>query len=83
MAESTTRAEARKAIRLALLAWKADGVARPLIPVYADLDGDGIPDFYGLDEDENVIEVSGSSASVRDTVATSDGSGIEQGGGDS
>lgn len=83
MGERTTRAVAREAIRLALLAWKADGVAEPLIPVYADVDGDGIPDFYGLDENENVIEVSGASVSVADTVATSDGSGIERTGGDS
>ena len=46
MSDTTTREEAREAIRSALLGWKADGVARPLIPVYADRDGDGIPDVY-------------------------------------
>lgn len=79
MSDATTREEAREAIRSALLGWKADGVARPLIPVYADRDGDGIPDFYGLDDNDQVIEVSG--ATVFDSVAVSDGSGIEQAGG--
>jgi len=49
MPETTTRAEAREAIRQALLDWRAAGEPDPVIPVYADENGDGVPDFYGLD----------------------------------
>lgn len=76
MTDLTTREEAREGIRSALLAWRADGVANPLIPVYSDTDGDGIPDFYGLDDNGQLIQVSG--ATVDDSVAVSDGSGTEQ-----
>ncbi|MDQ1113924.1 hypothetical protein QE418_003372 [Microbacterium testaceum] len=75
----TTRAESREAIRQALIAWKKDGVTNPVLPVYTDLDGDGVPDFFGLDENEQVVTVSG--VTVLDTVALSLGTGIEQGGG--
>ncbi|MCC4250727.1 hypothetical protein [Microbacterium testaceum] len=79
MADITTRDESREAIRTALLGWKADGVATPIIPVYSDLDGDGVPDFYGLDDNDQLVQVSG--VTVVDSVAVSDGSGIEQTGG--
>lgn len=49
MTDGTSRSEAREAIRQALLTWKAEGHQDPTIPVYADVDGDGIPDVYGLD----------------------------------
>ena len=42
----------------------------PTIPVYVDVDGDGVPDFYGLDGDALVV-VSG--VTVADTVAESTG----------
>lgn len=48
MADSTTRGEAREAIRQALLQWAAEGVPDAVMPVYADVDGDGRPDFFGL-----------------------------------
>lgn len=79
MADITTRDESREAIRTALLGWKADGVANPIIPVYSDLDGDGVPDFYGIDDNDQLVQVSG--VTVVDSVAVSDGSGIEQTGG--
>lgn len=67
----TTRDEAREAIRTVLLAWRAGGVDNPIIPVYADEDGDGVADFYGLDDDGDLVLVSG--ATVEDTVSVSTG----------
>ncbi|MFE7846670.1 hypothetical protein ACFUTX_15910 [Microbacterium sp. NPDC057407] len=75
---ATTRDEAREAIQAALLQWRdVDGVADPTIPVYTDVDGDGVPDVYGLDA-EGRLELR-PSAWVTDTVSVSDGSGIEGG----
>ena len=37
--------EDRQEIRAALLTWKKDGVARPLIPLDHDVNGDGVADF--------------------------------------
>lgn len=49
MSDTTSRDEVRAAMRDALLYWRAEGVVDPVIPMYADVDGDGKPDFYGLD----------------------------------
>ena len=57
--ELTTEDEARNAIQAALLHWRAEGQAKPVMPVYADLDGDGIADYWGLDDDGELIVVSG------------------------
>lgn len=54
-----TRAEVREAIRQDLQTWVAEGIERPCIPVYADLDGDGVPDFYALDAFGRVVAVNG------------------------
>ncbi|MDF2506269.1 MAG: hypothetical protein K0Q52_128 [Microbacterium sp.] len=67
----------RTIIQQILLQWKADGVQNPIIPAYQDEDGDGVPDFYGLDAADAVILVSG--VTVGDTVAISTGEGIEGG----
>lgn len=40
--------EENKAVREALLQWKREGVSDPIMPVYRDISGDGIPDYYGL-----------------------------------
>lgn len=63
------------AIRDALIAWKASGIEEPRIPVYSDMDGDGVPDFFGLDAEGNVVLISG--VSIEDSVSVSDGTGIE------
>lgn len=60
-------AEERAILRKLLLAWKRDGNPNPIIPAYRDEDGDGVPDFYGLDENDEVVVVSG--VTVADTVA--------------
>ncbi|MDY0830727.1 hypothetical protein SK224_16450 [Microbacterium sp. BG28] len=67
-----------EATRSILLAWRADGVPRPLLPVYRDEDGDGVPDFYGLDDADQVVLVSG--ATLTQSVARSTGDGAEGGG---
>lgn len=59
------------AVRDALLAWRVDGVADPKIPVYQDVDGDGVPDFYGLGPDDDLVVVSG--VTIADSVAESTG----------
>lgn len=74
----TTEEEAREAIRSALLDWRAAGASAPTIAVHADVDGDGVPDFYGLGPGGELALVSG--ITVHDTVAVSDGSGVEGGG---
>lgn len=55
----------------ALLNWRQEGVANPLIPSDVDIDGDGIVDAYGLDENDEVIFVSG--IALDDTVYLSEG----------
>jgi hypothetical protein len=75
VAEVTERDEAREAIRSALLAWRADGVADPTMPVYADVDGDGVPDVYGLGPDDSLVLRPG--VAVTETVAESLGGGVE------
>lgn len=57
-------------VRDALLAWKNLGITDPTIPIYEDLDEDGEPDFYGLNEDNDLIVVSG--ITVFDTVSPLD-----------
>lgn len=58
----------------ALKAWSPD-VSDPLIPVDADVDGDGKTDAYGLDSFGRLVFVSG--ADLTDTVFAADGSGFE------
>ena len=40
--------EDNKAVRESLLQWKREGIEDPIMPVYRDVSGDGIPDYYGL-----------------------------------
>lgn len=71
MSKLEVSTEDRLAIRDILLQYKAEGVEKPLLPMDVDLDGDGIVDAYGLDDNDNVIFVTG--ASLSDTVYVSDG----------
>lgn len=66
--------EDRETIRESLLARKAEGVERPLIPLNVDIDGDGICDAFGLNALGALVLVSG--ASLADTVWESDGDDI-------
>lgn len=71
MSNITTSIEDLVAIKGVLESWKADGVANPLLPLNVDLDGDGLTDAYGLDENGEVILVPGTK--IEDTVYVSDG----------
>src|SRR5690606_16017995 len=59
MADLTTTDEDAAAIKAILLQWKSEGNPNPLLPADVDIDGDGIVDSFGLDENDNVIVVSG------------------------
>ncbi len=74
MSQITTSVEDLVAIKNILLQYKAEGVENPLLPLNADVDGDGIADAYALDAFGKVILVSG--VPLADTVFVSDGDDI-------
>lgn len=78
MANLETTEDDTVAIREILLAWKKEGNTNPLLPADVDIDGDGIVDSFGLDENDNVIVVSG--VKLEETVYVSDGDDIREGG---
>lgn len=57
-------------LRDALRKWRDGGVVNPTIPMYADADGDGVPDFYGLDENDELVVVPGT---LQESVSESTG----------
>ena len=59
------------AIRDVLLQWKSEGVENPLLPSDVDINGDGIVDSYGLDDQDRVIMVAG--VALESTVYVSEG----------
>lgn len=78
MADLTTTDEDAAAIKAILLQWKSEGNPNPLLPADVDIDGDGIVDSFGLDENNNVIVVSGTK--LEDTVYVAEGEQSEDGG---
>lgn len=78
MADLTTTDEDAAAIKVILLQWKSEGNPNPLLPADVDIDGDGIVDSFGLDENNNVIVVSGTK--LEDTVYVAEGEQSEDGG---
>lgn len=74
MADLSLTDDDREAIRGILLAERERGVDRPLLPADVDLDGDGVVDAFGLDQDDQVIVVSG--VDLTETVYESDGDDI-------
>ncbi|AWN03325.1 hypothetical protein PBI_COUNT_2 [Microbacterium phage Count] len=78
MADLTTTDEDAAAIKAILLQWKSEGNPNPLLPADVDIDGDGIVDSFGLDENDNVIVVSGTK--LEDTVYVAEGEQSEDGG---
>lgn len=66
--------EDRVALREALLLWKKGGVENPLIPLDVDIDGDGIADSFGLDENDELVLVPGTM--LESTVYLSEGDDI-------
>lgn len=71
MADLTLTDEDREVIRGALLAERAAGVAVPLLPADVDVNGDGTVDSFGLDENDEVVVISG--AALEHTLYVSDG----------
>lgn len=63
------------ALRNALLEWRDAGEPNPVIPHDVDLDGDGVVDGFGLDENDDLVYVKG--VALGDTVSESTGGGIE------
>ena len=78
MADLTTTDEDAAAIKAILIQWKSEGNPNPLLPADVDIDGDGIVDSFGFDENDNVIVVSGTK--LEDTVYVAEGEQSEDGG---
>ena len=78
MADLTTTDEDAAAIKAILLQWKSEGNPNPMLPADVDIDGDGIVDSFGLDENNNVIVVS--DTKLEDTVYVAEGEQSEDGG---
>ncbi|WMI34440.1 hypothetical protein SEA_DAMASCUS_1 [Microbacterium phage Damascus] len=74
MAEVEVSAEDATAIKSILLQWRSEGVENPLLPMEVDVNGDGVADSFGLDENDEVVVVLG--AKLEDTVYVSDGDDI-------
>lgn len=72
--EAELSKEDRDVIRDILLGYRKEGESVPLLPLDVDLDGDGITDAWGLDENDEVVLVSGQK--LKDTVYVSDGDDI-------
>jgi len=72
--EAELSKEDRDVIRDILLGYREEGESVPLLPLDVDLDGDGITDAWGLDENDEVVLVSGQK--LKDTVYVSDGDDI-------
>lgn len=56
---STLPEEDRQVLQAALYGMKVAGGPAPLIPLEVDLDGDSVADAFGLDEDDELVFVSG------------------------
>lgn len=63
-------AEDEAEIKSILQTWKDAGTDNPLLPMNVDIDGDGLVDSFGLDEEGNIIVVLGK---LKDTVYESEG----------
>ena len=74
MADVTMTREDRDAIKQVLLMYRAEGNPNPLLPADVDLDGDGIVDSFGLDENDEVVVVRG--RKLDETVYVSDGDDV-------
>lgn len=74
MAEVAVTVEDRDAIKSILLQWRSEGVENPLLPMDVDVNGDGIIDSFGLDENDQVVVVLGTK--LEDTVYVSEGDDV-------
>lgn len=74
MADVTITREDADAIKGILLQWRSEGKENPLLPMDVDVNGDGIVDSFGLDENDEVVVVLGQK--LEDTVYLSEGDDI-------
>jgi len=63
--------EDRAQLKEALTTWQAAGEENPMIPLDVDLDGDGVADAVGLDENGELVVLSG--VDLEETVYVSEG----------
>ena len=78
MADPKLSPEDEAAIRQILTNWRdEDGTENPLLPMEVDVDGDGIVDSWGLDDQGEVIFVPG--CPLAETVFHADGDGLDEG----
>lgn len=66
--------EDQAAIKEMLQTWKAEGNENPMLPVDIDFNGDGLTDSIGLDDDGELVVISG--VPVEETVYESEGDDI-------
>lgn len=71
MSLNTIPPDDRAALVAALRSWRDAGEKDPHLPLYDDFDGDGVCDFVGLDEQGELVLVSG--ATVDSSVSVSTG----------
>lgn len=74
MADVTMTKDDVDAIKGILLQWRSEGVEKPLLPMDVDVNGDGIVDSFGLDENDEVVVVTGTP--LEGTVYLSEGDDI-------
>lgn len=77
MADLALTDEDRAVIRASLLAEREAGMPVPLLPMDVDVDGDGIVDSFGLDENDEVVVVSGVALEHTLYVSEGDDVGVE------
>ena len=75
MADIDLPDEDKAAIKAGLLAWRTEGNDNPMLPVNLDLNGDGVSDAYGLDENDELVVIPG--VPVEETVYESEGDDID------
>lgn len=74
MVDVSLTKEDRDAIKAVLLMYRREGEPNPLLPADVDLDGDGIVDSFGLNENDEVVVVRGKK--LEETVYVSEGDDI-------
>lgn len=75
MVDVTLTREDVEAIKSILLQWRSEGKTNPLLPMDVDINGDGLVDSFGLDENGEVTLVL--STPLEETVYVSDGDDVD------
>ena len=75
MADLTVTSDDADTIKAILLQWRANGEENLLLPMDVDVNGDGIVDSFGLDENDDVVVVLG--RKIEETVYLSEGDDVD------